>query len=164
MTSYRLIARRSASSPGQAGRADAAQRRARRWFYALLVPVFLKILWFHFCCPQERHFARLGRRRTRSDAPLPTSWARWAAFRVSRIIQGIPLLRRRPCYWRSQMIYDLLPRFGFEMELHLGASLEGNKTTPHLWVSTQGAVLVDDSECAGRYAEVIAYTTEARRD
>jgi hypothetical protein len=62
------------------------------------------------------------------------------------------------------VIYDLLPRFGFAMELHVGASLEGGETTPHLWVSTQGMVLVDDAECVKRYAELITYKTETRHD
>jgi hypothetical protein len=164
MTSKNLMTRRSVSLPGRAGRADAPQRRARRWFYFLLIPVFLRIVWLHCFCAQGRQFARLARRRTCPAAPLPASWARWAAYRVGRILEGIPILRRRPCYWRSQVIYDLLPRFGFPMELHLGILLEGDKTTPHLWVSTHGSVLVDRSDCPQRYAELATYSTETHCD
>ena len=164
MTSGTVTTSHPASSPGRAGQADSQQRRARRWFYSLLVPVFLKILWLHWSCSQGRQFARLGRRQARPVAPLPESWARWAAYRVARIIKGIPIIRRRECYWRSQLIYDVLPRFGFAMELHLGASLEDDKTTTHLWVSTRDVVLGDDADCAERYIELTAYETEAYRD
>jgi hypothetical protein len=152
------------SPSGPVRRADVAQRRARRRFYLLLVPVFLRIVWLHCVCSQARQFTRLGRRRTSPASPLPESWARWAAFRVGKIVDRIPALRRRPCYWRSQLLYDLLPRFGFPAELHLGVLLEGDKMTPHLWVSTLGSVLVDGSDCAPRYTELAAYSTEIRYD
>ena len=144
----------------QPGRADASQRRARRKFYLLLFPVFLKVLWFHCIHPHDRQFTRLGRLSKSPSPPLPLEWARWAAYRAGRILDGVPLVRRRPCYWRSMVIYDLLPRFGFPIELHLGASFSGDKTTPHLWVSTRGIVLVDDADSVRQYAEVAAYTTE----
>ncbi len=164
MTSPRLLIQPDGSAAGRAGRADAAQRGARRRFYLLLLPTLLKVLWVHWTSSQEGQYARLGRRQAHPAGPLPLAWARWAAYRAGRVLGAIPWLRRRPCYWRSQVLYELLPRFGFAMELHLGASFQGDQTTPHLWVSSRGVVLVDDAESATRYAELTSYATENGRD
>jgi len=152
------------SSPShRPGRADALQRNARRQFYLLLLPVFLRVLWLHWFESHDRQFTRLGRHSKRREPHLPLEWARWLANRVCNILGHVPILRRRPCYWRSMVIYDLLPRFGFSAELHLGASFPDGKTSPHMWVSSGGIVLVDPAVSAGDYAEVAVYTSEPAR-
>jgi hypothetical protein len=141
-----------------------SERRARLRFYVLLFPVFVKILWLHYACSHEKQFGRLGRHRARRSSPLPAAWARWAANKITRLIQRIPLIRRRPCYWRCQLMYDLLPRFGFPVELHLGAQPETNRITTHLWVTLGGVVLGDEPGCAAKYLELGVYTAEVTHD
>jgi len=148
--------------PPATGRA-AGQRRlgARFRFFCLLGPVLLKILALHFFCRQESQFARLGRSRKHPAAPLPEAWAHWAVKKITRVVVRTPGLRRRPCYWRSQLIHDLLPRFGFATKLHLGARPQGADIATHLWVTLRGVKL--DNEPAGEpeYVELAVYPTEA---
>ncbi len=144
--------------------ATASSRRARLILRCLLVPVLLKVIWLHFFCSQGQQFVRLGRQRGERWASLPEVWASWAASRIARFISRMPVLRRRPCYWRSQLMFDLLPRFGFPVRLHLGVPSEGPAAAPHLWVTLRGTVLSDLPECRDRYLEMAVYPTETRRD
>ena len=141
-----------------------SDRGARLRFHVLLFPVFVKIVCLHLICPQEEQFRRLGRRRVRRSPPLPDTWARWAANKITRLVHRIPCIRQRPCYWRCQLMYDLLPRFGFPIELHLGAQPEADRITTHLWVTLGGAVLADDPECNVKYIELAVYPAEAAYD
>jgi len=143
---------------------QATDWRARFRFYCLLGPVLLNILRLHFFCCQGTQFARLGRNGKRPAEPLPDSWAHWAVKKISRLVVKTPGLRRRPCYWRSQLIQDLLPRFGFTTELHLGARPEGSNIATHLWVTLSGIKL--DAEPAGEpgYVELAVYRSEATND
>jgi len=140
------------------------ERRARLRFLVLLLPVFVKILYLHFTCSQGSQFGRLGRYRSNCSAPLPAAWARWAANKITRLVHRIPFLRERPCYWRCQLMYDLLPRFGFPIALHLGAQPEADRITTHLWVTTGGVVLADDPGCNVKYVELAVYSTEVAYD
>lgn len=129
----------------------------------LLLPVLLKLVWWHWTCPQGRQFARLGRTRRHPRVPLPESWAHWVAHRVGRFLFRLPGLRRRPCYWRSLMLLELLPRFGFPVRLHLGVPRAGGhseETTPHLWVSTRGILLADTPQAVAPYLELGSYSSE----
>jgi hypothetical protein len=154
------------SSPRSARNAHTlrSERGARLRFYILLFPVFVKILCLHFVCPQEKQFGRLGRCRARRSPPLPDAWARWAANKITRLVHRIPGIRQRPCYWRCQLMYDLLPRFGFPLELHLGAQPEADRIITHLWVTLAGVVLADDPGCNLKYIELAVYSTEAAYD
>lgn len=149
----------------QAGPSPTPTAAARWRLRCLLVPIFLKILWLHCTCTQGRQFARLGRcRQTR--AALPESWAHWASGRIGRFVFRIPIIQRRVCYWRSQMIFDILPRFGFPVLMHLGVL--ATDPTPdhgiaHLWVSLNGRVLGNPADSPGQYLELAAYSAEARR-
>ena len=73
------------------------------------------------------------------------------------MVSRIPILRRRPCYWRSQILYDALPRFGFAPALHLGARLDKENPSTHLWVTLSGRVLVDPPANCGSFVELAAY-------
>jgi len=150
--------------PGENRPQALRQRHARMRFYFLLFPTFLKILWFHFTCRQGNQFARLGRSRRQSVLPPSAGWALWAANKIARLVRRTPVLRHRPCYWRSQMIYDLLPRFGFPAKLHLGARLDQEKAATHLWVSIGGRPLADDRDCANKYVELAVYNAEITHD
>ena len=89
---------------------------------------------------------------------------RWAVKRISRLVVKTPGLRRRPCYWRSQIIQDLLPRFGFPTELHLGARPEGARITTHVWVTLHGVKLDDEPVGEPGYIELAVYSTEGTND
>lgn len=147
-------------SPQSAGNTRSLRlfRGARLRFYALLFPVFLKILCFHFFCPQEKQFSLLGRRHARCSPPLPDAWALWAANKITRLVHRVPFVRQRPCYWRCQLMYDLLPRFGFPIRLHLGAQPEADRISTHLWVTLAGTVLADDPGCNRKYVELVVYS------
>jgi hypothetical protein len=140
------------------------QRRAKVRLYFLLFPTFLKILWFHFTSRQGSQFAHLGQSRGRNVLPLSPGWASWAANKIARLVLRTPILRRRPCYWRSQVIYDLLPRFGFPAQLHLGAQLDGDKPATHLWVSMGGRPLAENPDCAIKYVELAVYNAKITHD
>lgn len=143
---------------------DTAHYGARLRFFCLLGPVLLKILYLHFFCLQGNQFAQLGRSRNRS-ADLPSDgWAHWAVKKISRVIVKTPLLRRRPCYWRSQLIHDLLPRFGFATELHLGARTEGRSMATHVWVTLHGIKLDDEPIVGAGYVELAVYKAEIIND
>jgi hypothetical protein len=139
-------------------------RWARFRFFCLLGPVLLNILRLHFFCRQGTQFARLGRIRKRPATPLPDDWAHWAVKKISRVVVKTPGLRRRPCYWRSQLIQDLLPRFGFATELHLGARSEDSKIATHLWVTLRGVKLDDEPAGEPGYVELAVYPSEATND
>jgi hypothetical protein len=146
-----------------AARSSLASLRLR----SLLVPVFLKILWLHCVCPQGRQFDRLGRRRCSPLVPLPESWAHGAIRRIGRFVFRMPWIRRRACYWRSQMIFDLLPRFGFPVRMHLGllpADPAPGQGIAHLWVSLRGELLGDAADGPEAYVELAVYPTETTRD
>ena len=145
---------------GEQRRSESRWRQAKRRVYFLLFPTFLKILWFHFTSRQGHQFARLGQSRGREDLALPAGWARWAATKIARLILRTPILRQRPCYWRSQMLYDLLPRFGYPVRLHLGARLDDDEATTHLWVSIGGRPLAEDPDCEIKYVELAVYSAE----
>jgi len=129
-----------------------------------LFPIFVKIVCLHFVCQQEKQFNLLGRHHVRRPVPLPDAWARWAANKIMRLARHVPWIRQRPCYWRCQLMYDLLPRFGFPLELHLGAQSEADRITTHLWVTLAGVVLADDPGCRLKYVELAVYSTEAAYD
>jgi len=133
----------------------------------LLIPVLLRILWLHYTCSQAGQFARLGRRASRPGEPLPDSWAFWAAHRIGRFVFRTPMLQRRACYWRSQMIFDILPRFGFPVRMHLGAARnEGarDRGAVHMWVSLRGAVLGGANDGPAKYSELATYESEVAHD
>ncbi len=149
--------------------ADIAVRQAlpRLRLRLLLIPVFLRILWLHYTCTQGGQFARLGRRASRPGEPLPDRWAFWAAHRIGRFVFRTPMLQRRACYWRSQMIFDILPRFGFPVRMHLGAArAEGamDRSATHMWVSLRGAVLGGANDGPAKYLELATYESEVARD
>jgi hypothetical protein len=148
----------------QPAQTRAGEFRARFRFFCLLGPVLLKILGLHLFCRQGIQFARLGRIRNRPAVPLPDDWAHWAVKKISRLVVKTPGLRRRPCYWRSQLIQDLLPRFGFPTALHLGARPESADIATHLWVTLRGVTL--DNEPAGEpgYVELAVYSSETTND
>jgi hypothetical protein len=62
------------------------------------------------------------------------------------------------------MIYDLLARFGFPAQLHLGVRLDGEKPATHLWVSIAGQPLAEDADCATRYVELAVYKADITHD
>jgi hypothetical protein len=124
----------------------------------------LKILCYHFAFRQGSQFARLGQCRPRSASPLSDGWAAWAATKIARLVLRTPILRNRPCYWRSQIIYDLLPRFGFAAQLHLGVRLDEDKPATHLWVSLAGQPLVEERDCAVKYVELAVYKPDITHD
>jgi hypothetical protein len=147
----------------------AAMRQAlpRLRLRLLLTPVLLRILWLHYTCAQGAQFARLGRRSHQSSEPLPESWAFWAAHRIGRFVFRIPMLQRRACYWRSQMVFDILPRFGFPVRMHLGAAREDREPgqgVVHMWVSLRGAVLGSADDGPGKYLELATYQSEVAHD
>jgi hypothetical protein len=127
-------ARLEAVPPPPSGRA--AEMRARFRLACLLGPVLLKILGLHFFCRQG----------------------------VSRLVVRTPGLRRRPCYWRSQLIQDLLPRFGFATQLHLGARPEHAGVATHLWVTWRGVPLDNEPPGQPGYVELAVYPPEATND
>jgi hypothetical protein len=155
-------ARLEAVPPPPSGRA--AEMRARFRLACLLGPVLLKILGLHFFCRQGVQFARLGRVRSRPAVPLSEDWAHWAVKRISRLVVRTPGLRRRPCYWRSQLIQDLLPRFGFATQLHLGARPEHAGVATHLWVTWRGVPLDNEPPGQPGYVELAVYPPEATND
>jgi hypothetical protein len=156
--------RKPAQPAVENGALDTMHCRARFRFFCLLGPVLLKILCLHFFLRQGTQFARLGRSWNRSAAPPPDDWAHWAVKKISRVIVKTPLLRRRPCYWRSQLIHDLLPRFGFVTELHLGARTEGRNIATHLWVTLRGVKLDDEPAVGPGDVELAVYTSETMND
>jgi hypothetical protein len=164
MNSSALSEPRSTARAAPDNRTKREERRAGRLLRWRLPLVFLRVFWLHLTLPQGRQFERVGRCRRRWAGPLNLDWAHWAARVVAGFVGKVPVVRRRPCYWRSLMIFHLLPRFGFPAVLHLGAMPDKSKTTTHLWVSTQGVVLIEGPEETQRYLELAVYTAQPPHD
>lgn len=146
---------------------DTGVRSLRReWllFHLLLPWVFSRVLYLHWFHRQDAQFSRLGRTAAEPCTAVPEFWALKASNKIARLIVRLPVLRRRPCYWRSQMIYDLLPRFGFPVTLHLGARPSANGMSTHLWVTLRGCPVIHEPIELTECLELTTYHSASPHD
>ncbi len=121
----------------------------------LLPAVFVRILYYHLTLPLEAQMNRLTRGTYPSRAALPDYVAPHAAFLVSNFVKRLPILHKRGCYWRSQLIHAILRKFGYPVRLHLGTRSEPGKMAGHMWVSLNGRILADTDERCQRFSEIM---------
>ncbi len=138
---------------------DEAQRLADLRLSLMLWPTFLKVALIHFFLPYDKQIKALGKGRPLSSDKLPERWAFHAGDVVREFIDDmIAPIRHRSCYWRSQMLFDLLPRFGFEVKMHVGARFgRKKKVDSHLWITLGGRILADTAEKCARFDEMEVY-------
>jgi hypothetical protein len=138
--------------------AEAAERKCHRVLLVLLPASMLKVLVLHWFLPMRRQFSYLGRRsRTAADLGLSRDWALHAATLLGDVIRRTPVWRRRQCYWRSLLIFDLLARFGYPVQLHCGVKFEGQGTKTHLWTTLDDEILEDTQERCRQFTEVATF-------
>jgi hypothetical protein len=88
---------------------------------------------------------------------LPLFQNRYEITRLTRLADYAARATRPggPCLVRSLLLFWLLKARGEAAELLIGVSKEASALNSHAWIETQGNIIGDSTEMAGRFATLL---------